>query len=221
MKRLVLGVALSLGVISGAYAQTTSPEAGYPVYDSSNNWGLSNAGVASGPYLKAGAGHSWGSGNFDDGWVYGGGIGYRFTPWFRTDATFDYRSDFHDGGSGGARFRNWSAMLNGYIDVNVPIIRPLIPFVGAGAGISQNKVNGTTVTVGGTSVASITGSTKDQFAWQVMAGVSYYFTPATALEVGYRYFHGGSAESGTATGFPTHSGDFNTHEVMAYLRIGF
>lgn len=218
MKKLVLGAVLSLGIISAAHAQTDSNT----VYDTSNDWGLSHAGVSSGPYAKVGAGHSWGaSSRFDDGWVYGGGIGYRFTPWFRTDATFDYRNDFHDSGAGGARFRNWSAMLNGYVDVNVPFIRPLIPFIGAGAGISQNKVSGTTVTVGGTQVARITGSSKDQFAWQAMAGVSYYFTPATALEVSYRYFHGGAAESGTATGFPTHSGDFDTHEVMAYLRIGF
>jgi opacity protein-like surface antigen len=70
-------------------------------------------------------------------------------------------------------------------------------------------------------MASVTGSTKDQFAWQAMAGASWYFTPTIALEVGYRYFHGGSAENAALTGFPTHSGDFDTHEVVGYLRFGF
>jgi opacity protein-like surface antigen len=210
-----IGAALALP--GAALAQTPTP-----VYDSSGAWGLSNAGVPPGPYLKLGGGHSWGaSSRFDDSWLYGGGVGYRFAPWFRSDVTFDYRPDFHDSDYGNARFHNWSAMLNGYVDFNVPPIRPLIPYIGAGAGIAQNKLNGTTVTVGGTQVASITGSTKDQFAWQAMAGASWYFTPTLALDVGYRYFHGGSAESGVATGFPTHSGDFDTHEIVGYLRFGF
>lgn len=205
-----------------ALAQATSPypaPAPYSVYDTSSAWGLSNAGVPSGPYLKLGGGHSWDTGSrFGDSWTYGGGIGYRFLPWFRSDATFDYRPDFRDADRGGARFKNWSAMLNGYIDFNVPPIRPFIPFIGAGAGIAQNKVNGTIINVTGTSVP---GSAKDQFAWQAMAGGSWYFTPSVALEVSYRYFHGGSAENIVATGFPTHTGDFDTHEVVGYLRFGF
>lgn len=218
MIKLTLASAVLCGIVTAAQAQTDA----YPVYDSSNAWGLSSAGVPSGPYLKLGAGHSWGADSrFDDSWLYGAGVGYRFLPWFRSDVTFDYRPDFHDKAFGGASFKNWSAMLNGYVDFNVPIIRPLIPYIGAGAGVAQNKVNGTTVTVSGTTTASLTGSTKDQFAWQAMAGASWYFTPTLALDVSYRYFHGGLAESGTATGFPTHHGDFDTHEVVGYLRFGF
>jgi opacity protein-like surface antigen len=216
IRALALGSALAFMMISAAQAQSSPP------YDTNPGWGLWNAGVAPGPYLKLGGGRSLGAtSRFDDGWVYGGGLGYRFLPFFRSDVTFDYRSGFHDKAFGDARFRNWSAMLNGYVDFNVPIIRPLVPYIGAGAGIAQNKVNGTVVTVGGTEVASITGSTKDQFAWQAMAGGSWYFTPTYALDVSYRYFHGGKAESGTATGFPTHTGDFDTHEIVGYLRFGF
>lgn len=212
-------VVASVSMTTLARAQTSSP---YPVYDYSSAWGLSNAGVPPGPYVKVEGGHSWASGSrFDDDWVYGAGLGYRFLPWFRSDVTFDYRPGFHDADTGGARFRNWSAMLNGYVDLNVPIIRPLIPYVGAGAGIAQNKVNGTVVTVGGTTVASATGSTKNQFAWQAMAGAAFYFTPTLALDFSYRYFHGGAAENGTAVGFPTRHGDFNTHELVAAVRVGF
>jgi len=206
-------LAVSVAAVSVARAQ--------PVYDTSSSYGLSNAGVPAGPYLKLGGGYSMGAtSRFDNGYVAGAGLGFRFFPFFRSDITFDYRGAFKDKAFGDARFRNWSAMANGYFDFNLPFIRPLIPYIGAGVGIAQNKVGGTTVTVGGTGPASITGSSKNQFAWQAMAGASYYFSPALALDVGYRYFHGGKAESGTATGFPS-TGDFDTHEIIGALRFGF
>ncbi|MGH7089741.1 MAG: outer membrane protein, partial [Stellaceae bacterium] len=128
LKPLVLAAAVTLAGTGLASAQA-------PVYDQNNSFGLSNAGIAAGPYLKAGGGYSYGAGSkFGDSPVFGGGIGWRFNPWFRMDATFDYRSDGKDNAAGGARFRNWSAMLNGYIDINVPFLRPLIPYVGAGVG---------------------------------------------------------------------------------------
>jgi opacity protein-like surface antigen len=192
------------------------------VYDPNNSWGLSNAGLPPGPYIKAEGGGSFGAtSRFDDSWVAGAGIGYRFLPFFRSDITFDDRPDFHDGDFGDTRFHDWSAMINGYFDFNVPFLRPFIPYVGAGAGIAQNRVNGTTVMVTGGSVESLTGSNSDQFAWQVMAGGSWYFTPTVALDVSYRYFHGGLAETGAVSGFPTHTGDFDTHEIVGALRFGF
>jgi len=191
------------------------------VYDTSDSWGLSNAGVPPGPYLKVEGGHDWTDTNrFDNGWAYGGGVGYRFFPWFRADATFDYRGQMHDLDANDARFHSWAAMLNGYVDVNIPFLRPLVPYVGAGVGVAQNSVGGSTVTVGGTTVAHITGSNKNQFAWQAMAGASYYVTPRVALDVSYRFFEGGDTASTTATGFPTR-GDFGAHEVIGAIRFGF
>lgn len=219
IRALVLASAVLVAAASAASAQQSPP---YPVYDTSDSYGLSNAGVPPGPYLKLGGGYSMGAtSRFNDSYVAGAGVGYRFFPFFRSDITFDYRGDFKDQNFGGAKFRNWSAMLNGYVDFNLPFIRPLVPYIGAGAGIAQNKINGTTVNVSGGTVNSITGSTKDQFAWQAMAGGSFYFNPALALDVGYRYFHGGKAESGTVTGFPTRTGDFDTHEIVGALRFGF
>lgn len=216
-KTLIVAAALSLAAMAGASAQTQSG----PVNDQSNSFGLSNAGVSSGPYLKADGGYSASdSSRFGDSPVFGGGLGWRFTPWLRADATFDYRSDGTDHIAGDARFRNWSAMLNGYIDLNLPFIRPLIPYIGAGAGIDQNKVGGSTVNVAGTGVAHFTGTSKDQFAWQAMAGLSWYLTPTLAVDVGYRYFYGGRAESGSSTGIPVR-GDYHAHEIIGGLRWGF
>jgi opacity protein-like surface antigen len=216
---LVLASALSVVAVSAAYAQQSPPS---PVYDTSSGYGLSNAGVPPGPYLKLGGGYSMAaSSRFDNSYVAGAGLGFRFFPFFRTDITFDYRGEFKDKDFGDAHFRNWSAMANGYFDFNLPFIRPLIPYIGAGVGIAQNKINDTTVTVSGGQVNRITGSNKDQFAWQAMAGGSFYFSPTLALDVGYRYFHGGKAENGTVTGFPTRTGDFDTHEIIGALRFGF
>ena len=173
IRALVLALAVSAAAVAAANAQPSPP------YDTSNSYALSNAGVPAGPYLKLGGGYSMGAGSrFDNSYVAGAGLGYRFFPFFRSDITFDYRGDFHDKDFGNAHFRNWSAMANGYFDFNLPFIRPLIPYIGAGVGIAQNKVNGTTVTVTGGQVNSITGSSKDQFAWQAMAGGSFYFRGA-------------------------------------------
>src|SRR5258707_3109485 len=106
---------------------------------------------------------------FDNSYVAGAVLGYRFFPFFRSDITFDYRGDFKDNDFGGAKFRNWSAMLNGYVDFNLPFIRPLIPYIGAGARIAQNKINGTTVNVSCGTLNSITRSTQEQFASPAIA----------------------------------------------------
>jgi opacity protein-like surface antigen len=191
------------------------------LYDTNNNFGLSNAGVTPGPYLKLDGGYSWSAtSKFGDSPVFGGGLGWRFAPFFRMDATFDYRNDSTAKLAGDARLRNWAAMLNGYIDFNVPFLRPLVPYIGAGAGIDQNKVGGSIVTVSGTTPASLTGSSKNQFAWQAMAGLAWYISPTLALDVTYRYFYGGRAESGSGTAFPVR-GDYSAHEVVGGLRWGF
>ncbi|MGH7091510.1 MAG: outer membrane protein, partial [Stellaceae bacterium] len=75
-------------------------------------------------------------------------------------------------------------------------------------------------TVGGTTVSRITGSSKNQFAWQAMAGVSWYLTPNLALDASYRYFYGGRAEAGSSSGLPV-KGDFSAHEIVGSLRWGF
>src|SRR5579864_8021085 len=86
---------LALAAAETAQAQGTAPPSSPYVYDTSNVWGLSSAGVPPGPYFKAGIGKSWtANSKFDDSYVAGGGLGYRFAPWFRSDVTFDYRPDF-------------------------------------------------------------------------------------------------------------------------------
>jgi opacity protein-like surface antigen len=212
---------LSLAALFAIVAGAPALAQGAAVYDQNNSFGLSNAGVQPGPYLKLDGGYSFPTThNFANTPVVGGGIGWRFTPFFRMDATFDDRYDSNSRLAGAAKLRDYAAMLNGYVDLNVPFLRPLIPYLGFGAGFAQNKVGGSTVTVSGTTPANLTGSSRNQFAWQGMAGVSWYLAPNLALDVSYRYFYGGRAESGVSSGFPVR-GDYRAQEVVGAVRFGF
>src|SRR5258708_37409099 len=142
IRALVLALAVSVAAVSAATAQQ-SPS--YPVYDTSSSYGLSSAGIPPGPYLKLEGGYSMGAtSRFDNSYVAGAGLGYRFFPFFRSDITFDYRGDFKDKDFGGARFRNWFAMANGHVDFNLPLFPPLVPSFSAAVGLPHNTAKRTT-----------------------------------------------------------------------------
>jgi opacity protein-like surface antigen len=228
---VVIGALLAGGLSAPALAQQALPPPPQPVYV------LPPAAVLSGPYARVNGGYSWATkSQFDNSPTVGGALGFRFLPQFRAELEFTYRPDYTQKadfgfGSGRGDFKNYSAMLNAFFDFNLPYVNPFIPYIGGGIGGARNEVRGTTVRVSGTDIANFTGSSKNQFAWQLMAGASYYFSPTLALDVGYKYFVGGRAESGTSSrvtnvgtvasfGQPL-SGDFRTNEVTASLRIGF
>jgi len=174
--------------------------------------------VRPGPYVKLDTGYSWGTGHgVDESWIIGGAAGWRFTPNLRADLSFDYRPDYNQqttlGVGPGAKtgLHNWTLMLNGYYDIPIESF-PLVPYVGGGIGLARNSLHGVTVTVPGTGVASFTGNDKDQFAWQLSAGVSYNFTPNLALDVGYRYLDAGSTGIG---------GKLHANELATSLRFNF
>jgi opacity protein-like surface antigen len=171
-----------------------------------------------GPYARLNSGYSFGNSGVGESWLIGGGLGWRFNPNLRADLTFDYRPDFDQNTNFGigpgprTGLQNWTAMANGYYDFNLPRINPLVPYVGAGIGIAQNSVDGVTVRTSPTTTSHLTGSERNQFAWQAMAGVAYYFTPTLALDVGYRYLDAGNSGYGTS---------LHANEVTAAIRVGF
>lgn len=227
-------VALLAGLMSAAHAQSAYPEGTgetNSVTSTTSTTSVAQAPIAvrpittsdyavrPGPYLRFNTGYSWAtSNNIDSSWMVGGGAGWRFTPNLRGDITFDYRGDYDQrtnfGIGPGAKsgLHNWTLMANGYYDFTVPGIMPLVPYVGGGIGIAHNSVDGVSVAVPGTGVASLTGHDSNQFAWQLSAGVAYNFTPTLALDVGYRYLDAGSA------GF---AGHLHANELTTSLRFGF
>ncbi len=121
-----------------------------------------------------------------------------------------------------------AALVNAYYDL--PSFAGFTPYVGGGVGVARNEVGTTTLSLNsnGATVATLSGNTTTQFAWQASAGVAYSILPAVALDFGYRYFDAGEGRSGTtvttalgSASFPVQRGNIHAHEVQAGIRVGF
>lgn len=154
--------------------------------------------------------------------IFGIGFGYQFNNWFRADLTGEYRGganynavasyfspivapavandcsspvagrcpDLYNG-----QVSSTVLMANGYFDLGT--WANITPFVGAGVGFASNKASGfTDKAVGNTGGGYSTGSTKTNFAWAGMAGLSYAVSPNLKLELSYRYLDLGTVNSG-------------------------
>lgn len=159
---------------------------------------------------------SFTSSSIDTDFAWSGGFGYRFTDYFRADATVDgFRADFNGNtasaepcladpvadtscrSDNGAEFSAVSVMANGYVDLGTYV--GLTPYLGAGIGysyLSWGDLNDTTYCVGGVSpcpgVASVGGSNHPgddgwRLTYALMAGVAYDISQNFKLDVGYKY----------------------------------
>jgi opacity protein-like surface antigen len=179
-------------------------------------------------------------------WSAGAGVGYKFSSWFRADATVDFRGD--------SRFRATSSrtnyvegystdradltsttfMLNGYLDLGT--WSGITPYVGAGIGVAQNhfhKYSGTVTcvlpTCGDTSGATyplgpqaptfIPARMTHELAWAIMAGAAVDVAPGLKVDVGYRYMNIGQPHTKLDPyGVGTKLKDQEAHEVRIGLR---
>ncbi|MGD0564933.1 MAG: opacity family porin [Roseiarcus sp.] len=152
------------------------------------------------------------------------GFGYQFNNWFRVDLTEEYRggagfqtlevlnepnivgtntstqqyADFYR-----ANLSSYVTMLNGYADLGTWY--GVTPYVGAGAGFAYNKLFGFTDTgyAFSGSVQSPSGGYSNDggrwnFAWGLMAGLSFNVTQNLKLDLGYRYLDYGKFTSGSS-----------------------
>jgi opacity protein-like surface antigen len=103
-------------------------------------------------------------------------------------------------------------MANGYADLGTWY--GLTPYVGAGVGLVRHNMsgftdsgvawNGNLFNANGTpngaltpvAFSNIEDKTKTNFAWALMAGLSYSITPNLKLDLGYRYMNLGDVSSG-------------------------
>lgn len=130
------------------------------------------------------AGNAGGSGNahFDNGWAFGGSVGYKFDYAWRPEVEVSYRSNDVDqikaGGSEvatGNKLSSLAVMGNVYYDI---LVSRWIPYIGAGAGMARVKASYDNI-----------GSGKDWvFAYQFMAGLSYAIVPNLRVRLGYKFF---------------------------------
>jgi len=160
---------------------------------------------------------SFTSASIDPDFTWGFGAGYRFTDYFRADATVEgFRADFNGStesietcpglpdddttcrSENSSEVSTVSVMANGYVDLGTYV--GLTPYVGAGAGmsyVSWSELNDTTYCVdGGADVClspAAVGSTSHggesswRFTYALMAGLAYDITRNFKLDLGYKY----------------------------------
>ena len=85
-----------------------------------------------------------------------------------------------------------TTLFNGYLDLGTWY--GLTPYIGAGAGASQIK---TTDYISSAAPPFTPGlsNTQWKFAWALMAGTAYSFTPSFAMDLGYRYLNLGDVST--------------------------
>jgi opacity protein-like surface antigen len=219
MRRYAYAVLATAGMLAGtAHAQSDQvqqPSSGfYTRFDT-------------GPSFSTDAG-----GTLDNSLGTGGigsiGLGYRFSPRFRTDLTLGYRGGYEVGGGANVQSSDVDAitgMVNGYVDLGT--FGRFTPYVGAGIGASRNEVEDIRGTVGGASFR-VPGDTRTSFAWQASAGTSVALSERTSLDLGYRYQDLGLVGTQPALsigGVPVQAdsadGHLRSHELQLGLRIHF
>lgn len=178
--------------------------------------------------------------------IFGGGIGFRFSPMFWADVTAAGITNlrFHDGSTSAGAFTPLQGMsgkidaipvmFNGYLDVARVLGVPLTyqPYLMAGVGRSRNHMGAISGTVPGFGPVSFAGDTHYSFAWGAGAGLGIPIAPNMVIDLGYEYLDLGEVRSGgtgtltiggtpiTATAGSMKAG-LRAHTVQASLRFGF
>ncbi|MDB5426402.1 MAG: hypothetical protein JWR47_1342 [Phenylobacterium sp.] len=138
----------------------------------------------------------------DSGWTVSGAVGREIADGFRAEGELIYMQSNAKNGSSGD-LKTVAGLLNGYYDFNRQ--GAWQPFVGAGVGLAQVKVDG------GPSNGDDTG-----FAYQFKAGVAHPFNDRLTGEIAYRYLGVNGVEFGSTLN--RIRGDFSTQAVTVGLR---
>lgn len=177
--------------------------------------------------------------SLDNAWMIGAGVGYQYNKYFRTDLTVDYETKAGatgyapcNGCAGAGQFSAegadidvWTVMLNGYVDIAT--WNNFTPYVGAGIGTAYVRAsNKKSVNPNGVSTSYDGSNSNWNFAWALMAGAEYAFTPNWSLDAGYRYKNLGKAKTVALHDVGTGSSrevwkDLTAHEFRLGARYSF
>jgi opacity protein-like surface antigen len=174
-RHLVCAAAFAVGLVfAGTQARADVKEGPYiGVFGSDVFQRHAEVNQDSGPNGKA---------HFDNGWAFGGSVGYKFDYAWRPEVEVSYRRNDVDqikaSGSEvstGDRLSSLAVMGNVYYDI---LVSRWIPYIGVGAGMARVKADYDNI-----------GSDKDWvFAYQFMAGLSYAIVPNLRVRLGYKFF---------------------------------
>lgn len=167
-------------------------------------------------------------GRTGDGFLTGVGIGYRVNDLLRLDTNFEYRaqrtlkakewSDFGSTSYNGD-LTSYVFMTNAYLDLGT--FRSITPYVGAGAGLSLNRIDNTQILTR-YGPAGVANRRDWQFAWALHAGVGIELNDNLTLDVGYSYTDLGNIHATrTQTGSRFIFKGLHSHDIKIGLRYAF
>lgn len=112
-----------------------------------------------------------------------------------------------------------SGLLNLYYDF--PVSSNFEPYIGAGIGVSRASAEDVVATSPGTDLSVRLDGSSTVLVYQLMAGVAYYFSPRTALTLGYRYFNVAKQSFDSDPIGEVEADGFGIHNIELGLRFGF
>ena len=140
--------------------------------------------------------------------IFGGGIGYEWNNWFRTDFTAEYRTKamfkatgryFENCAGGGSCFGVTEGnvasavfMANAYVDLGTWWC--ITPYVGAGLGGAYSRITGVQdlgINSNGAVGFGLTQNDANSWnlAWNAQAGLTYNVTNTFKVDLNARYLH--------------------------------
>jgi opacity protein-like surface antigen len=181
-------------------------------------------------------GNSQWSESFEPSFTGGVGVGYVWSPHWRTDFTVDIHSIMHTEQSGSGtiagdfvssqdktKMMSTILLFNAYYDFRTG--SPWTPYLGGGLGFTVNQLTQTSSVSDGVLGGELSDrSTNVAFAAAAMVGVTYDVSSFFALDVNYRFLHIGGSDVTLSDdlGVPLYTtsiGDLNEHQIRAGMRF--
>jgi len=166
---------------------------------------------------------------FDPGMRLAIGGGYSFTDWIAIGGETGFSFNYIDNISG--NFRNENDSIIGQVPLlaniifKIPTKIGLVPFAGAGAGLSFPYLHANEIVFNNNTI--VDGSESDVvFAWQAFAGLKYQLDDRMSIGVSYKYLRAESADfdaEDVFTGFDTEIsiGALETHAITFIFSYKF
>lgn len=137
-------------------------------------------------YVRADGGYSFGMGDADNAAVFDVGAGMRINQYLKADVTAEYRpwGKIHFKGRGKSDMYSLDGMVNMY--ASYPVWDAFSVYGAGGIGYAYNHTD---------SFDGYKGKGKNNFAWNIGAGVEYAITPCMVVDLGYRFSDLGRASA--------------------------
>jgi len=163
---------------------------------------------------------------FDPGFRFAFGGGYELTDFLAIGGETGISYNYIDNIQGASSERDSSignVPLLGNIILKFPNKSRLMPYAGAGAGVSFVWFDAHTIQAGPDLVDGADSDTV--FAWQVFGGLKYEINPTMSVGIGYKYLHADSpdwnAEDDFGTEISFRTGHIETHAVTFVFTMKF